>query len=296
MNAFLQEGRKTFGKGVAFLESAFRLARGDGNDCPSCGGKPSEKLDSKYFIFQLRRCGACGLQYRTPTTPPARSEHFYQRSYIQGEQSWMPSSERLNRLCATGFEGSGLSYAFHISLLQALGAKKGTRLFDFGCSWGYGSWQFAQAGFDVTAFEISRPRREFAKERLGVKTCDSMESAGTAYDIFFAAHVLEHVPSVEAVFRMARAILKPGGMMLMITPNGSDAYRKRNPLAWHLAWGQVHPNFLDDVFYEKRWSGMPYLLTSSPYDLERLGTIWREIREGQNLGVEGNELLLMVKF
>ena len=61
-----------------------------------------------------------------------------------------------SQLLSTRFAGEEKNYAGYIAVLHALGVAEGARMLDFGCSWGYGSWQLAQAGFAVEAFEISR--------------------------------------------------------------------------------------------------------------------------------------------
>jgi cyclopropane fatty-acyl-phospholipid synthase-like methyltransferase len=68
--------------------------------------------------------------------------------------------------------------------LKQLGLGKGPKIFDFGCSWGYGSYQLIKAGFDVISYEISSSRRQFAREKLGLNTIDDVKSA---FDTF-ASH------------------------------------------------------------------------------------------------------------
>jgi 2-polyprenyl-3-methyl-5-hydroxy-6-metoxy-1,4-benzoquinol methylase len=179
----------------------------------------------------------------------------------------------LESLLQSRFIGSEKDYSTYITVLKALGVAYGQRVLDFGCSWGYGSWQLAAAGFQVTAYEISRPRCKYAREKLGVDAHEKLETLRESnFDVFFSAHVLEHVPSIRDVVEFALTKLRPGGLFIAFTPNGSEAFRQRQPKAWQKLWGMVHPNFPDSLFYRALFPNS--LLASTPYDFSRL-TYWR---------------------
>jgi 2-polyprenyl-3-methyl-5-hydroxy-6-metoxy-1,4-benzoquinol methylase len=152
-------------------------------------------------------------------------------------------------------------------VLTRLGLQPGAKVFDYGCSWGYGSYQFAKAGFEVTAFELAPTRRRYANQKLGVRTVDSMDVATTElagnFDCFFSAHVLEHVPSPAQSFDYAMRLLKMNGLFVSFTPNGSHNYRLKSP-AWSNLWGEVHPNFIDEVFLNRAFRRSPRSVGSSP--------------------------------
>lgn len=126
--------------------------------CPSCGGKASTIVARKYFFTALRRCSNCKLLFRTPTTNAEENAAFYQKDYSQGFTTDVPSDSELEILKSTDFKGCAIDYSNYIAVLEALGVTTGQRILDFGCSWGYGSYQLQQHGFSVTAFEISEPR------------------------------------------------------------------------------------------------------------------------------------------
>lgn len=259
-------------------------------ECPSCGSMRSVLISRKYFVTALKRCENCALLFRVPTTSTEENERFYQTAYSQGFTSDMPSDEELFVLKQKKFQRSNKDYRIYLNLLQALGANTGQRILDFGCSWGYGSWQFREFGFDVESFEISKPRCRYAREKLDIPAFDALDQiSNEPFDIFFSAHVLEHVPSVSAVFELARNKLKKGGLFVAFTPNGSEAYRKENPQAWQGLWGMVHPNFLDDTFY--RNARPDVLLRSNPYDLEEIRNSWACDLFNSALPLTGSELM-----
>lgn len=269
-----------------------------GRACPNCGCPRSSLVARKHLVTELRRCVTCALMFRAPTTTAEESASFYQSRYQQGFTTTMPDDASLGALLREGFRGSAKDFTPYLQVLAALGVAPGARLFDFGCSWGYGSWQFARAGYDTQAYEISEPRRSFARARLGVDTVEHLDEARRPFDVFFSAHVLEHVPSVSAVIAGARRLLRPGGLFVAFTPNGSRPHRSANR-AWSKAWGLVHPNLLDDGFYAVAFPTGPLWLGSDPYDhaaLSRWATATQGPAARHTRSLAGGELLCVARL
>src|SRR5262249_14958808 len=122
-------------------------------NCPSCGSALSSVVDRKYLITQLRRCGNCQLMFRTPTDDPANNLLFYENEYTQGFTTDLPSDAALADMKQLNFAGTEKCYSYYSGVLIQLGMKPGSSVFDYGCSWGYGSYQLSQAGFEVVSFE-----------------------------------------------------------------------------------------------------------------------------------------------
>lgn len=265
-----------------FGSSAVKAALGVGMRCPSCGGAGS-MVDRKWLVTALRRCGGCGLLFRTPTTGAAESERFYQQAYEQGQTTELPGEDELQALVASEFSAMDGHYRTAGEILRRLGA--GPRLFDYGCSWGYGSFQLRRDGFEVDSYEISRPRAAYAKQKLGANLVQPEEARPGDYDVFFSSHVIEHVPSVSAMLRLGLRLLKPGGLFVAFSPNGSEHYRRLQPANWHRCWGLVHPQLIDEVFLQRELAGKRFLVSSSPYH----GLQW-----GLN-DLTGDELLIVLQ-
>jgi len=208
--------------------------------------------------------------FRTPTDDPAKNQEFYEREYTQGFTTDLPSDSELQSLKSHNFAETEKDYSYYVNVLKRLGLRNGARIFDFGCSWGYGSYQLMEAGFNVTSFEVDRTRRCIAQDKLGLRCFDDMDSLATdqdhirQYDCFFSAHVLEHVPRPRAVFEYALRLLAANGLFVSFTPNGSAAFRQKEPVAWSKLWGEVHPNFIDDVFLDVEFRNCPRTIGSSP--------------------------------
>lgn len=271
-----------------------------GSKCPSCGAGKSDLISSKYFVTELRRCSYCKLLYRVPVDSVNESKRFYQSSYKQGITTEMPDPDELARLKDTVFVGTEKDYAGIISIVEAFGVTRGARIFDFGCSWGYGSWQFMQHGYEVESYEISIPRAHYAEDKLSCHVYqdldDVLKNRKFYYDVFFSSHVLEHVPSVRRIIDLAARVLKNDGLFLAFTPNGSESFRKKAPRQWQRLWGQVHPNFLDDQYYIHQFGDFPYLLASEPYDLDPVRNWSCSGNKQRLLDLSGSELLCAAKL
>jgi hypothetical protein len=166
--------------------------------------------------------------------------------------------------------GTEKDYSYYISVLKQFRLNECARILDFGCSWGYGSWQLSQAGYDVWSYELGFTRRCYAIEKLGVNHVDDPHAIGPGhplaetFDCFFTSHVLEHVPSPSAVAQIAWNSLRDGGMFIAFTPNGASSARMQGSFPWSKLWGQAHPNFLDDVYYELQFGRSARFLFSAP--------------------------------
>jgi SAM-dependent methyltransferase len=275
--------------GRSLVKSLFRADLA----CPSCGCRCATVVDRKMIVTTLRRCRRCELLFRAPTTAQSSSIEFYQNDYQEGFTTELPSDAELSRLTANDFKESNKDYSDCLTLLQALRIDPGRRLLDFGCSWGYGTWQLQRAGYDVHGYEISKLRCSYARMKLAVNAVDSPEQLSPPYDCFFSAHVLEHVPNLGETFKQAWSWLRPGGIFMAFTPNGSETNRSVDPWHWHRRWGDVHPQLLDEHFCERQaWFG-PRLLDSRPFDVSGVAA-W-DHQTATHLSLTGDELLIVFK-
>lgn len=250
------------------LRSTARYPVPSASLCPNCGSSEGKVLDRKYVVTTLMRCSACKLMFRTPTDSEEFNRVFYNFHYQQGTAMICPPSHEIAALKASNFAGTERDFAGYVGFLERHGVKPPARVFDFGCSWGYGSYQFSRAGYDTYSYEIGLDRRTYAIQQLAIRHIDEPFSITNghplfeSFDCFFSAHVLEHVPAPSKVFDLAWQCLKPGGAFVAFTPNGNDGFRRNHPGGWRNMWGGVHPNYLDDEFYNRHFSRSRRLFAS----------------------------------
>ncbi len=244
------------------------------NTCPNCGAASSSVISRKLIVSALRRCHECLLLFRTPTTDNAENARYYQSDYEQGTTTELPSDDQLSRMMATRFADTDLDRSDSIEIIRALGGRNSTKLFDFGCSWGYSAWQFQQAGFDVQAYEISTPRSRFAAQKLGIQLVDPADVDTDSLDFVYSSHVIEHVPCPRLMLKEGLRMLRPGGVFVALTPNGSMHYRQLHERSWQQSWGEVHPQLICEKWIGAAAASLPYFVSSMPINLDSLSR-WR---------------------
>jgi 2-polyprenyl-3-methyl-5-hydroxy-6-metoxy-1,4-benzoquinol methylase len=183
--------------------------------------------------------------FRVPKPSVEELNDFYQSDYKQGFTTDCPAPDVLEKMLATSFAGTEKDYARYVSVLRAIPLAEGSSILDFGSSWGYGSWQLRHAGYKVYSSELSAPRARYSVEKLG---CDlrNIKDLPEKVDCFFSAHVIEHLSNPREMWEIARSVLKPGGIAVILMPNG-EPRREEIYKHYHKIWGQVHPLLLSPL-------------------------------------------------
>jgi SAM-dependent methyltransferase len=107
-------------------------------------------------------------------------------------------------------------------LADRLGGAKG-RLLEIGCGAGFFLKAAERAGWDAWGLELSEAGAAFATERLGLRVRrEQAERAGfgdASFDIVVMFDVIEHLLEPIAILRTVHRMLRPGGAVLISTPN-----------------------------------------------------------------------------
>jgi SAM-dependent methyltransferase len=93
---------------------------------------------------------------------------------------------------------------------------------------------FETYGIDVSEYAVEQAKtvapktqfRQLAVERIG-------EFGEGAFDVIVALHVFEHVERPEQVAEICAGSLRPGGLLLMATPNMASPWVKRKGKSWY---------------------------------------------------------------
>lgn len=237
--------------------------------CPDCGPGDHRLVDRKYLVARLFECPHCCLRFRHPADDASGMNSFYQSAYRQedGITTDLPSVAEWKHMLDKGFGEKGVEH--YVSLFRSFFPERDpsdVRLLDYGCSWGYQTWQFRNAGFDAHGFEISVPRASYGRDVLGLPIHSSIRELTPGIDIFFASHVIEHVPSPRKLLEQGFEMLRPGGYLVIESPNGSDAFRVARPVHHRKLWGRVHPFLMTPEFYQRWLSDRPAYFSSHPFD------------------------------
>lgn len=151
------------------------------------------------------------------------------------------------RLSDPGYEGSQSSRELQMSWLieRARRARPGARtVLDVGAAAGLLVKLARDQGLDARGVEPSHDLVAAARRLHGVEliqgTLPHEQLLGARFDIVFLADVIEHVPDPVALLREARALVAPGGVLLVVTPDaGSLARRLLGQRWWHFRLAHV---------------------------------------------------------
>ncbi len=154
-------------------------------------------------------------------------------------------------------------------------------MLDIGCGSGRLMYVARRAGWRVKGLELSEEMAESVRQRLGeeVVVADFLEVeprdiSATAFDLISLRHVLEHLPDCMQAMRKLRALLVPGGHVLIEIPNVESISKKvKRFLA---GTGLRRPRYPDDLVIghanEFCRESFEYLLRETGFSLVRWET------------------------
>lgn len=240
--------------------------------CPECQSGLTQVVKRKYLVTALYRCPECQLLFRYPNSGAIDDWFFYQYRYKQGFTTDLPDDVELRSLLACSFKDTEKDYSPYLKVIDAIGIKPGEIILDYGSSWGYGSWQFLQAGYRVYSYEISKPRAQYAASKLNCIMLDQPQAPPEKVNCFFSAHVIEHLPTTKVLWDIALQVVKPGGTIVIFTPNGDPRRELIIGKKYHQLWGQAHPllfspEAIKRISIRYGFIGSTY---STPYNLEKI--------------------------
>lgn len=107
--------------------------------------------------------------------------------------------------------------------MMCLKAADRGKLLDLGCGDGRFLALMRDAGWEVKGIEPDPTAARIAQQEFGVSvTVGALEDAGLpdeAFDAVTLSHVIEHVHDPVALLSECRRVLKPGGSVVIVTPN-----------------------------------------------------------------------------
>ncbi|MBN8802083.1 MAG: class I SAM-dependent methyltransferase [Stenotrophomonas acidaminiphila] len=155
-----------------------------------------------------------------------------------------PTGERVLEDAYMQSLGTYTIYAMHAaSYAFAEALCKGKKVLDFGCGSGYGTLRISGLaqeayGVDVAADAVLYAKARYQNENLHFLQIDPQSPlpfAAGSFDVVLSFQVIEHVNDDDAYLREAHRLLKPGGTLVLITPD-----RRNRLLPWQKPWNRWH--------------------------------------------------------
>ncbi|HRO70478.1 MAG TPA: class I SAM-dependent methyltransferase [Chitinophagaceae bacterium] len=117
---------------------------------------------------------------------------------------------------------------------------RGKTVLDIACGEGYGSNLIAREAEKVVGVDVDDKTIQLAKEKYNAKNleflrgeAENIPCAAQAFDVVVSFETIEHTEKQEQMLREIKRVLKPGGLLIMSTPE-KVAYTK-------LLNGQTNP-------------------------------------------------------
>lgn len=182
--------------------------------CPICKVKTNflfnakdhnEKISDEIFVYW--KCSNCKLIFLADI--PENLGEYYQENYYE-----IPSLGKLSQIAKTNEYQIGFVLKFVNS----------GNLLEIGPSFGTFALQAKEAGFKVDAIEMDKRCCEFLSRSVGINAVNSNcpEQAINElekHDAIALWHNIEHLPNPWAFLKKAAENLKPGGVLLIASPN-----------------------------------------------------------------------------
>ena len=124
----------------------------------------------------------------------------------------------------------------------------GMRVLDYGCGDCTSLLELRALGAEPVGIEVDPTVRDLATQlgvRVHVGPLAQLPDADGSFDAVTLSQVIEHVTDPEDLLRGLRAKLKPGGRLVLTTPNSralSRALLGKRWLHWHIPFHQNHFN------------------------------------------------------
>ena len=166
--------------------------------------------------FLAMRCETCGLVYLNPRPSVTEFEKIYPPTYHAFDFSEKDfgfvykvrsrlEARRLLSWCRDLPDDArildvGCGDGFHLNLLREYGKK---------------SWQLEGVDLDRRAAEMA----EKSGLKIHVGSVEALDLPKNAYDLAFMIQTIEHVEKPDVILSTVKNLLKPGGLLVIVTDN-----------------------------------------------------------------------------
>ncbi len=190
-------------------------------ECPLCNSKKKEKVYENFDTFQVVRCKTCKFYYLSPRLSKAlmiklyREDSYYEDGHT-GYESYLKQEQALR--------ATFRRFIFNLSRRNLTGGN----LLEVGCGYGF----FLD---EVRDFFKTREGTEFSRAAHdhACMVADNIYHGGIdqipqdrKYDCIVAIHVIEHIYEPKDFLDKLYKRLKPGGKMVVATPNMGSLWRR----------------------------------------------------------------------
>lgn len=194
--------------------------------CPICAGEEIQPVFSKNGYAHVR-CPACRTVFVDPLpATDALFEHYQDPAYFGGDegQGYHDYAEMRKALLP--------HFRRRLRTLREIISPPG-QLLDIGCAAGY-FLELARAdGWEIAGVELAETMAGQASQALEIPIVPSLAALDDRdFDVVTFWEVLEHLPDPVFFLRDVRERLRPGGVLMLSTPNVAHWQAIAAPERW----------------------------------------------------------------
>lgn len=175
--------------------------------------------------YRIDACGGCGAGATLPRPSADELARCYAATYGYSTHDLIEVEKRRRAAALLDWSGVGAG-----------------RILDVGCMFGFLLDEAHRRGLVTHGIELSAGPAAAAAAKgrdvfTGTIEAFARDRPALRFEAIFAQHVLEHIPDPRAFLDVARAMLAPGGKLVLCVPNFKAGLRKLARSAW--GWYQV---------------------------------------------------------
>ena len=209
------------------LLTAFEPTRIKQSPCIYCGSLKFKPICLRKDKTLVVHCQECHLEFVNPLPTIETMQKSYQVEMIGNEtQSGLHSNYILER--QKRIKSFSKLYNSRLSLIESLYPRKGN-LLDVGCGAGFFLNVAKERGWSCHGMEILPEYIKYAQESFGLKNIrlESLDEFITfntnSFDVITLWDLIEHLRNPLNSLKKIYHILKPGGLLVIWTPNVKNA-------------------------------------------------------------------------
>lgn len=242
--------------------------------CPTCHGRNWKRLYDRQG-WKFVRCTTCGLVRLDPIPSEEQLAAHYGARFESGNYEPSKASERLPTLRG---------------IFEQIATQAPGRLFDVGCFDGGLLDIAAEAKWETWGLDYQGPAVEIARvkhpDHIAVGALETYEPPRRDFDVVTGVGVIEHLRHPDALARFAANALRPGGVLVVQTPDSASLPAR----VLGRYWPPIAPP--EHIWYFNR-SNLIRLLSEAGFEGFHVHSHWKRLRIGyayEQLGVFGPEL------
>jgi 2-polyprenyl-3-methyl-5-hydroxy-6-metoxy-1,4-benzoquinol methylase len=240
--------------------------------CPACLSEQFRPYETFGHRQQYRyvRCCDCGLFYSSPR--PRYDQHFLDSCYADYEQFVDGATEDELRAIRTS---SLTMFEKEVAHLVKFDRQR-TAVLDIGSAMGTFLLAAKPHYAQLTGLDVSAKMAAFVRQELDVEVRLEQfhrHQPEQPYSLIHMSHVIEHVPNPNQWLQHARALLAPGGILVVNVPNKLSYSNVLKHMLWklklkkHVASGWADPARTPDHLFEPTLASFRALFGRHGFDI-----------------------------